>query len=101
MCAAVGCTSVICCVCLLGEGDKVVFQVGEKCDDPQMGSASMHMTSTIDTAVSDQSYTAHKLPNTKLEDITQMWHRFIAQSHWPTYVVPKTDARLPFHAGRS
>ena len=58
-----------------GKADKVIFQVVDKCYDPQMGSASMRMTSAIDTAVSDQSYTAYKMPNTKLEDITQMCHR--------------------------
>ena len=79
---------------------KVIFRVGEKCYDPQMGSASMWMTSALDTAVSDHSYTVHQLPNTKLEDITQMCHRFLAQSQWPTYVVPTTDARLLTHAGR-
>ena len=84
-----------------GEGDKVIFQVGAKCYDPQMSSGSMRMTSAIDTAVSDQSYSVHQLPKVKIEDITQMCHRFIAQSRWPTYVVPRADARLPSQAGRS
>ena len=81
-----------------GEGDKAIFRVGKKCYDPQVVSASMCMTSPEGTAFSLQGYTRHQLPNTKLEDIQQMCHRFIAQSRWPAYVVPKIDTRLPSQA---
>ena len=75
-----------------GEGDKVIFRVGESCYSPHMKRSPMRKTSNADMDVDGQNYELHQLAKEKMEDIEQMCHKFIAQSRWPTYIVPRIAA---------
>ena len=79
-----------------GEGNAVIFRVGERCYDQHTVTSPMRKTGDSNALTTQQQhYSSHQLTQEKLDQIEQMCHRFVAQSRWPAYISPRSTANLP------